>query len=271
MQLFSFSFTDEYNIKSSDDSVFSFDWLDTVISWVKIVLLQFSGIYDLIIFFVALLLVWFIPVLFIICLLKRFEKWVEDYIDDDDREEMEYAKDGKKIIRMCREDREHFCNACLYISTCTQCTYFNNRWIYCGCCSIDDSSQLICCNKFEIYLSEVFDDIPLFIKTIIYDFLYIPILSSLIKVFVCTYTCTYETGSISESEAYPPLDAFTSISCNSAEHTVCFIFTWIGIAIFHVRTSFYTCKELETSDDISVNYRFQYIQQIGKVFIFFYL
>lgn len=214
LQLFSFSFTDEYNIKSSDDSVFSFDWLDTVISWVKIVLLQFSGIYDLILFFVVLVLVWFIPVLFIICLLKRSER-IDEYIDDDDIEKMAYAKEGKKIIRNCREDSEHFFNACLYISTCTQCTYYDDTWICCGCCSIDYHFKLIYCNKFEVYLNDVFDNIPFFIKTIIYEFLYIPILSTLIKVFVCTYTCTYETGSISESEAYPPLDAFTSISCNS--------------------------------------------------------
>lgn len=200
-QMLNFSFLDEFTLKSSEDSLFSFEWMNIFFDTVKGLVLNFYGLMPLIIFFVFIFLIWVIVVPSFILLLDKY----------------------------------------LY--------------------------NLKCWKYYESLIGWITDHVPFIFKTVLFDFLYIPVMSSLFNVFICTYHCDFKPGSLEEDEAYPPLDIYTAISCNSPPQIICFIFAFIGVAIYHILASYYVCFELdeEYSGNTVTNQRFQYVRQIGKV------
>lgn len=92
--------------------------------------------------------------------------------------------------------------------------------------------------------------VDIFLKTIVYDTLYVPLLSNLMNVFICTYHCTYDPATM-DVDPYPPLDLYPGLSCNSAGHIVFFIFACIAIFYFHLRASEFFVKDFYEEEDIN--------------------
>lgn len=142
-------------------------------------------------------------------------------------------------------------------------------WLWRGGFCYSKGCRTKCCrrkeNKFVTFLDALFDKgSPLIFGL---QLLYIPIMSSLLKAMICTYHCDQDPNST--AVPYPPLDEYTSISCKSSEHAVCFGLAALAIAVFHPLASYVIIRYEERDDrgrDLtSLDTRFEYAFTIGKV------
>lgn len=113
-------------------------------------------------------------------------------------------------------------------------------------------------------------DVHLLIKTFIYDMMYIPIMSNMLTIFVCTYHCSYEPSSPPLSP-YPPLDEYTGISCSSSYSISCFALAVVAIAFFHTRSSYFIAKDFYWEADVNTrDLRQKYLEMCIKVSFHYY-
>lgn len=297
IQLYSFSFLEEFAIKSESDSLFNIKFLDAIIDWIQKIFLKTVDLSPLFIFFIMLVIVYVLACVILLSCLCQCKKDNDDCSCDCGEfcYSLFYLSTFCCFFDCCFSD---YCKECCYSCeySCRRCTLrrlFNYYESYeecdcmglrvkfkynsekCECCGcnywINSSFQECeCCSlKFDY---SFLDHFPFIVKSVLYDILYIPILSALIQVFICTYHCEYNPQTMNGSDAYPPLDALTEISCNSPEQIACFVFSYFEIAFFHIRASFYVCYELHSvySGDTTTNRNFHYFQQIGKVWFFIY-
>lgn len=107
-------------------------------------------------------------------------------------------------------------------------------------------------------------ELPSFIQSLLYEAGYIPILSAILPVFICTYHCDYKPGA--DVDPYPPLDVYTQISCLSLPQIVCFAAGVVAVVVFFKLSSKYLVIESTYYDStIIASKRFQYFEQIMNV------
>lgn len=107
-------------------------------------------------------------------------------------------------------------------------------------------------------------EIPDMVLSLMYEAGFIPILSAIIPVFICTYHCDSEPGVA--VDPYPPLDIYTQISCRSATHIICFVVAAVAIMIYFPRSLTYILRDTYSFEDAaSKNIEFQLFEQIMRV------
>ena len=104
---------------------------------------------------------------------------------------------------------------------------------------------------------------------VVYDVLYIPIMESLMSVFVCTYTCSYDPSN-PPATIYSPLDEYPSIHCNSVPHAIIFIIA-VGLILFFHCTASISATDFSQTDSVTTDLQYKYFENICKVCVFFFL
>lgn len=106
-------------------------------------------------------------------------------------------------------------------------------------------------------------EIPDLLQSIIYEALFLPILSSILPVFACTYHCDYKAETY--VNPYPPLDAYTKISCNSAVHIVFFIVSLLAVVAYVRQAALYVLGIKQQKKLLTYSVRFDFFEMILRV------
>lgn len=133
---------------------------------------------------------------------------------------------------------------------------------------IQKIAQLYCDSKSKSQNDKKVDNpipkMPNIIQSFLFEVFYVPILSSILPIFVCTYHCDYKAGTI--VDPYPPLDVYTEVSCRSAGHIALFILGAFAILLYFPLASQYIVVDAYSDKPFVANsVRFQLFEQIMRV------